>query len=65
MSDVHLFMPKQQLDTQANLTDFIEMCRDRLTVFGADLDWDSDTWAGVCNFTVIGAPSRETLKKTA
>jgi hypothetical protein len=58
MSDVHLFMPKQQLDTQANLTDFIEMCRDRLTVFGADLDWDSDTWAGVCNFTVIGAPSR-------
>ncbi|WP_028621556.1 integrase [Pseudomonas sp. Ant30-3] len=58
MSDVHLFMPEQQRDTKANLTDFIEMCRDRLTVFGTDLDWGSDTWAGVCNFTVIGAPSR-------
>lgn len=34
------------------------MCRYRLTVFGADLEWGRDTWPGVGNFTVIGAPAR-------
>ncbi|OWP71056.1 integrase [Pseudomonas sp. K2I15] len=58
MNDIQLFTSKQHLDAKANLNDFIEMCRDRLTVFGTNLDWNSDTWPGVCNFTVIGAPSR-------
>lgn len=58
MAEVLLFMPKQSLDAKKNLNDFIEMCRDRLTVFGADLDWGRDTWPGVGNFTVIGAPAR-------
>ncbi|NVZ67359.1 integrase, partial [Pseudomonas gingeri] len=58
MSDIQLFTSKQHLDAKANLNEFIEMCRDRLTVFGTDLDWNSDIWPGVCNFTVIGAPSR-------
>jgi hypothetical protein len=58
MADILLFTPKHQLNAKANLSDFVAMCRHRLTVFGADLDWDSDTWAGVGNFTVIGAPSR-------
>lgn len=34
------------------------MCRDRLTVFGADLDWNSNSWPKVGNFTVMGAPAR-------
>lgn len=58
MADILLFTPKHQLDARANLNDFIAMCRDRLTVFGADLDWGGDTWPGVGNFTVIGAPAR-------
>lgn len=58
MAEVLLFLPKQSLDAKKNLNDFIEMCRDRLTVFGADLDWGRDTWPGVGNFTVIGAPAR-------
>src|SRR5690606_36358507 len=58
MADILLFTPKHQLDAKANLRDFVAMCHYRLTVFGADLNWDSDTWAGVGNFTVIGAPSR-------
>ncbi len=58
MANILLFTPKYQLDSRANLNDFIVMCRDRLTVFGVDLDWDSDTWPGVGNFTVIGAPAR-------
>ena len=39
MAEVLLFTPKHLLDAKSNLKDFIEMCRDRLTVFGADLDW--------------------------
>lgn len=58
MADILLFKPKQQLDAKANLNDFIAMCRDRLTVFGSDLDWGSNTWPGVGNFTVIRSPSR-------
>nr|WP_238930765.1 integrase [Pseudomonas fragi] len=46
------------MDAKANLNDFIVMCRDRLTVFGADLEWDRDTWPRVGNFTVLGAPAR-------
>tara|TARA_R100000935_G_C2837813_1_gene169155 strand:+ start:1599 stop:3599 length:2001 start_codon:yes stop_codon:yes gene_type:complete len=58
VADILLFTPKHQLDARANLNDFISMCRDRLTVFGADLDWGSFTWAGVGNFTVNGAPAK-------
>ncbi len=57
MAEVLLFTPKHLVDAKANLEDFIEMCRDRLTVFGAELDWDRDTWPRVGNFTVIGAPA--------
>ncbi|WP_122847684.1 integrase [Pseudomonas viridiflava] len=58
MADVFLFTPRHLLDARANLNEFIEMCRDRLTVFGSDLDWNRDIWPGVGNFTVIGAPAR-------
>jgi hypothetical protein len=58
VANILLFTPKHLLDAKANLNDFIEMCRDRLTVFGADLDWNRDTWPGVGNYTVIGAPAR-------
>ena len=58
MSNILLFKPKAELDARANLEAFIAMCRDKLTVFGADLDWDSHAWPKVCNFTVMGAPSR-------
>ncbi|MEO8645677.1 integrase [Pseudomonas sp.] len=57
MADILLFTPKQQLDANANLNDFIVMCRERLTVFGSDLDWCSNSWPGVGNFTVINAPA--------
>lgn len=58
MADIILFTPKHLFDARANLNDFIDMCRDKLTVFGADLDWSRDTWPRVGNFTVIGAPAR-------
>lgn len=58
MAEIFLFIPKHHLDAKANLNDFIAMCRDRLTVFGIHLDWSSNTWPGVGNFTAIGAPAR-------
>lgn len=58
MSNVFLYAPKAQLTSRQNLDEFIVMCRDKLTVFGADLDWYSHAWAGVGNFTKKGAPSR-------
>lgn len=58
MADLLLFTPKHQRDSQKNLNDFIAMCRDHLTVFGADLDWYASAWPKVGNFTVMGAPAR-------
>ncbi|WP_181122634.1 hypothetical protein [Stutzerimonas stutzeri] len=58
MAEVLLFVPKHERDANKNLADFIEMCRDRLTVFGVELNWSSNTWPKVGNFTVMGAPAR-------
>lgn len=58
MAEILLFTPKYELDCRKNLAEFVEMCRERLTVFGADLDWDAENWPGVANFTKIGVNSR-------
>lgn len=58
MSNVFQFAPKAQVASRQNLDEFILMCRDRLTVFGADLDWYCHAWPKVGNFTKKGAPSR-------
>lgn len=58
MAEILLFTPKHQRDSQKNLDDFIAMCRDRLTVFGADLDWQAYSWPKVGNFTVMGAHAK-------
>jgi len=58
VAEILLFTPKHERDCRQNLAEFVEMCRERLTVFGADLDWDADNWPGVANFTKIGVNSR-------
>lgn len=58
MTEILLFVPKAERDARSNLADFIEMCRDRLAVFGENLNWRSNVWPKVGNFTVKGAPSR-------
>lgn len=62
MAEILLFVPEADRDARANLEDFIAMCRDRLTVFGEDLDWHSCTWPKVGNFTVKGASSRGVIE---
>lgn len=58
MSNIFLFTPKAHLTARQNLAEFVTMCRDRLTVFGADLDWYKSSWPGVGNFTKKDVSSR-------
>lgn len=44
MAEIVLFTPKVELDATANLRGFIDMCRSKLTVFGADLPFEMDVW---------------------
>lgn len=45
MTDVLPFVPRHDRDANSNLHEFIRMCREDLTVFGDDLDWNSNYWA--------------------
>lgn len=44
MADIVVFTPKAELDAATNLRGFVDMARDRLTVFGANLSFQSDIW---------------------
>lgn len=44
MADVILFTPRAELDAAANLKGFVEVCRDKLTVFGENLHFGDDVW---------------------
>lgn len=44
MSDLILFRPKAELDAAGNLEGFIDSCRNDLTIFGADLPFDENSW---------------------
>jgi hypothetical protein len=51
------FAPHPTLASEENLREFVRMCREDLTVFGADLKWDESTWPRASNFTKLGAQS--------
>lgn len=38
------FTPKRELDAAANLAGFVDVCRNQLTAFGKQLDWDAFSW---------------------
>lgn len=44
MAEIVLFTPRAELDAAANLRGFVEMARDRLTVFGPDLPFHENVW---------------------
>lgn len=58
MAELRHFSPKSELSASKNLAEFIQMCKDDLTVFGADLDWNDTSWPKAANFTKLGAQSR-------
>ena len=44
MAELLLFQPKAELDAFENLQGFIDSCRTKLTVFGAELPFDDNVW---------------------
>lgn len=44
MSNVVLFTPLAEKTAQENLDDFIELCKNKLTLFGKDLPFDDPVW---------------------
>lgn len=44
-----VIIPRRHGEAHTNLAEFIRVCREELTVFGKDLDWNNDVWkpAGV------------------
>src|SRR5450830_19139 len=49
MADIIQFVPRRTLDARDNLAEFIRRCQEDLAVFGADLNWNENSWvaAGV------------------
>lgn len=45
MTNIVQFVPQHQQDASKNLNKFIQVCKEQLTVFGANLDWNSNYWS--------------------
>lgn len=56
--NIFLFKSKTHLTAEGNVEEFINRCKNELSVFGANLNWDEINWKGVVNFTKLGVPSR-------
>ncbi len=63
MGNIFNFVPKDELNANENLKRFVTDCRDKLTVFGADLDWEEWHWPKVACFTKLGTNSRSRSKE--
>ena len=44
MTNIIRFKPRAALEAETNLRRFIDLCRNQLTVFGADLAFDENVW---------------------
>jgi len=59
MTEIAFFKPKAELNSEENLTLFLDLCRNQLTVFGANLDWSLATWPGIVSFAKLGVLTRK------
>lgn len=44
MAQIVHFVSRAELDAEQNLKGFVDVCRNQLTVFGADLDFSANVW---------------------
>lgn len=58
MTDVLIFKPRNKIEHEKNLEDFIEFGR-KIAPLNDKYDYDSHYWQGVGNFTIFGANSRQ------
>lgn len=59
MADIFQFKSRDEISAEKNLSVFINKCRDELTVFGGDLDWNAVTWPKVAVFAKLGVTTRK------
>lgn len=59
MSNIIQFKSRADLSAEANLESFIAICRDELTVFGSNLDWDANVWPNIGVFSKLGVKTRK------
>jgi hypothetical protein len=59
MNELKHFAPRTELAASANLIEFIRMCREDLTVFGADIRWEDTAWPRAMYFTKLGSHYRD------
>ena len=59
MADVFQFKPRTEITAEENLRAFINKCRDELTVFGSELDWNAHFWPKLAVFAKLGVTTRK------
>lgn len=63
MAEIFQFKPKATLTTAENLEAFISKCRDQLTVFGPDLNWENPVWPKITVFNKLGIITRKPMQE--
>lgn len=59
MAEIFQFKPTDDLTAAANREAFVAKCRDELTVFGSDLDWNAAIWPKVTVCAKLGVTTRK------
>ncbi|VEC01533.1 Uncharacterized protein conserved in bacteria [Cedecea lapagei] len=59
MAEIFQFKPKAILTAAENLEAFIVKCRDELTVFGSNLNWEDPGWPNITVFAKLGVITRK------
>ena len=59
MAEIFKFKSKSMLTAAENLGAFIAKCRDQLTVFGTELNWDDPVWPNITVFAKLGVTTRK------
>lgn len=62
MTDVILFVPLADRTASENMARFVNDCRDKLSVFGRDLHFESDVWDITAHIGLKGKRSASTLR---
>ena len=64
MTDLIPFVSKAGLAASSNMEDFIRFCRDKLTVFGRDLDFDASAWDVTAFYQLRGKTHKRLINFT-
>ncbi len=63
MAEILQFKPKTTVTAAENLEAFITKCRNELTVFGSDLNWENPVWPNITVFAKLGIITRKPIQE--